>query len=70
MIFPDVSIAFGSRRPFVFFDPWQVHAIDKIAYGHDSLSGHCAAVDGYHVPVGFGFDVGGWTFPACRNLAD
>ena len=70
MIFPDVPIALRRRGPLVFFNPRQVHPFDKIAYRDDSLGGDCAAVDGCHVPLGFGLDVCGWTFPACRDLTD
>lgn len=54
----------------MFLSPRQVHPFYKVANGDDSLGGHCAAIDGCHVSLGFGLDVCGWTFPACRDLAD
>ena len=54
----------------MFCNPRQVHLLDKITYRDDSLGGHRAAVNGRHVPLRFGFDVCGRTFPPRRDLAD
>ena len=70
MIFPDVAIAFSGGRPFVLLSPRQIHPLGKIAHGNDSFGGHCAAIDRCHVPLGFGLDVRGRTFPSGRDLAD
>jgi hypothetical protein len=68
MILPDVPITFGSRGPLVLRNPRQVHLLDKITDRDDSIGGDCAAANGSHVPLGFGLNVCGWSFPACRDL--
>jgi len=70
MICPNVTVALGGRWALVFFSPRQVHPFDEIPYCDDSFSGDRAAVDGCHVPLGFGLDVSRWTFPACRDLTE
>jgi hypothetical protein len=70
MIFPDVPVALRGGGPLVFRSPRQVHALDKIADCNDPVGWDCATVDGCHVTFGFGLDVRGRTFPACRNLGD
>ena len=68
--FPDVPVTPSRRRPFVVRRPRQVHPFDEIANRNDSLGWDCAAIDGCHVPLSFSLDVGGWTFPVCRNFAE
>src|SRR5215472_277580 len=70
MVFPDVLVTLGRRGPFVVLCPRQVHPFDEIANRNDLLGWDWAAVDGCHVPLSFSFDVGAWTFPACRNFAE
>src|SRR4051794_11907412 len=64
---PNVSIAFGGRWPLMFLNPGQVHAIDEISYGDDSLGSNSAAVYRSHMSFSFGENIGWRTLTACCN---